>query len=71
MAGPGKRGPRSKGPREVVFVKMHPELKAALYEAAAERGMTATDYVAQLVARDTGLVRFLKQQEVLPLQKSA
>lgn len=67
----GKPGRPSKGPRAAFLTRMHPELKAALHEAAVERGLTANDLIALLVAEHTGQTHLIDIQEVLPLQKTA
>lgn len=71
MAGLGKRGRPSKGPREAFLTRMHPELKAALHEAAQNQGLTANDLIAVLIAEHTGRTHLVNYQEVLPLQKTA
>ena len=50
-----KPGPPSKGPREVIFVRVPPQLAAALRERAAATGRTVNDYVGELAAAATGV----------------
>jgi hypothetical protein len=50
-----RRGRPSKGPRAVVKALVPPELKEAAASTAKARGMTANDYIAALIAADTGL----------------
>ncbi|MBB3040052.1 hypothetical protein [Hoyosella altamirensis] len=71
MAGLRKPGRPSKGPREAFLARMHPELKAALQKAAQDRGITANDLIAVLIAEHTGRTHLVDYQEVLPLQKTA
>lgn len=54
MSSGAKTGRPSKGHREPVNFWMQPELKHAARDRAAELGMSLTDYLALLVAKDTG-----------------
>ncbi|MCW4353432.1 hypothetical protein ONR57_09000 [Hoyosella sp. YIM 151337] len=68
-----KPGRPSKGHRVQYKVRLPLMLKEAAAEAARAHGMTETDYVAALIAANTGLEHLAPSlnQEVLPLQKSA
>lgn len=62
-------GPPSKGPRASCTFWMPPQLKAAGKKRAAELGMTFTDLMGELLARETGVP--YQMQEGLPLNKAS
>ena len=53
------RGRPSKGTHAVVKALVPPELKEAAASAAKAHGMTANDYIAALIAADTGLTELM------------
>ncbi len=59
-----KTGRPSKGDRRHVSFKFPAPLLVAMRERAAERGMTATDLVGELIAAEVGIS--YSTQEALP-----
>lgn len=51
-------GRRAKGDRELLGTRAPLPLAEAARERAGELGMTVSDYLATLIAQDTGLTRF-------------
>lgn len=68
-----RRGRPGKGTRAVVKALVPPELKEAAASAAKAYGMTANDYIAALIAADTGLTELLAsiQEKQTATQRSA
>jgi len=54
MTASARIGRPSKGPRELLKIKINPAEKHAAVERARSLGMTLTDYVTLVVSRDTG-----------------
>ena len=69
MAGPGKPGRPSKGPRKRVEVKMPIPLAELLEQRARRDGTDMNDWLVALVARQLGFP--LNRQEQLPLSDAA
>ncbi|MEE2061831.1 hypothetical protein [Rhodococcus artemisiae] len=65
---PRRPGRPSKGPRIMMPVRLHPQLKEAVTDAAKAHGMDVNTYVSALLAADTGLTHLVSpiQQEELP-----
>lgn len=65
---PRRPGRPSLGERLMVPVRIHPDLKEAVTQAAKNHGMTVNGYIAALIAADTGLTNLVPpiQQEALP-----
>lgn len=63
-----QRGRPSKGDRVVAKCRVVPALKTAALDAARRKGMTENDYLAALIAADTGLTHLapMSGQEELP-----
>ncbi|MGE0170938.1 hypothetical protein [Nocardioides sp.] len=64
-----KTGRPSKGDRRHISFRLPTPLLAAMRERAAERGMTATDLVGELLAAEVGIP--YQFQEGLPLGKAS
>lgn len=64
-----KIGRPSKGDRRLVSFKLPTPLLAAMREHAAQKGMTATDLVGELLAAEIGMP--YQTQEGLPLNKAS
>lgn len=64
-----KPGPAPRGDRRMANFRLPVHLLDALREHAAAQGMTATDFVGQLIADEVG-VPYLAQ-EGLPLTKAS
>lgn len=64
-----KTGRPSKGDRRMASFKLPTPLLAAMRKHAAERGMTATDLVGELIASEVGMP--YQTQEGLPLTKAS
>ena len=64
-----KTGRPSKGPRIVVRAAIPIPLREAVGHAAAARGLTVSDYMAELMAADTGVP--YTQQGAMPLAQTA
>lgn len=64
-----KPGRKPKGDRRLVNYRMPTHLITAIREEAARRGMTATDFVGELVAAEVGVPYQL--QEGLQLDKAS
>jgi hypothetical protein len=64
-----KTGRPSKGDRRHVSFKLPTPLLDAMREHAAQRGMTATDLVGELLAAEVGMK--YQTQEGLPLNKAS
>jgi len=62
--------PPSPGVHKPVNFRMRVDLKAAAQVKAAQLGLTFTDYMARLVARDTGLTSE-DVEEGLPFAETA
>lgn len=58
--------PPAPGVRTPVNFRMRVELKAAAQLKAAKLGLSFTDYIAQLVSRDTGFIPDDETQKGLP-----
>lgn len=64
-----KTGRPSKGDRKMASFKLPTQLLVAMRTRAAERGMTATDLVGELIANEVGVP--YQTQEGLPLNKAS
>lgn len=60
-----KVGRPSKGERRMVRTRVSVAVHAAFYTEAARRGITVTDFLGELMAREVG-VPYSSTQEALP-----
>jgi len=63
-------GRPSKGPRATLVGKVHPEVSTAVRAAAAARGVTLNDYLAELLADTHGLPQHIPASAHDPLDRS-